>query len=742
MSMKIPNFNPRTVFQGSLLSLALALTAGWQDAAARSTPLGNSVLGTSTNSGQANGVPSPSGPGIHPGYRLVSFRNAINSNWRFGGFDWLSDGRMVSILWGFDCSAHNGAGQSSCADDLDNRQYYGDIQLPPDGRGPGSMHVISGTAGEGITPADTTRIYSGLWEPLGILVGKSGNPATDTIYVMTKTGLLRFIGLGPYTNGVNPIKVINTCHARRCAADSIGPGLYKSFSTHAPNTYTGTGESTGTGRRWHHFNYGLVRGNDGYLYGGTNVQYDNGNDRYEQGRDRCAVLKMDPVAGTVEVTAGGLRSPNGWGKGPEGEIFFSDVQGNYNPTNSISNYRPGRYYGFRCDTYQPYGHTRGIQESFPVVDLNQGGTANTDIGSNPGEITYLTSGVYAGQLLYGDVSFGGIQRVFVEKINNEWQGAVFLFSGGFHSGVGRLKRGPDGSLYGGGQSGGPTPASGNWCWGGATGVGALTADRIGGTCNIQYDFFKLVPKDTVVFELLAVRARMNGFELQFTKKVGPSAGVASNYTVNTWVNNRSSQTYGGGSQQNSATLTVSNVRIHSDSTRVFLEFASMPAASVRPAVPAATAPTGNAPANGGNVRVVMIKGTGILSADGSVPWGEPVTAGAVPSRIAAWYTLNYHSTDTAFTPVALADPKLASPNARMQEFKVKTGRGSLSIETNFAAPARITLRDLRGSALATVNVAAGRQTSALTLASGRARGTYVLEIRTSGRTLARTIPLF
>jgi hypothetical protein len=741
----IETFNNRKkgrVLAGAMTALCLAVLGGIQEAPARSTPLGNAALGNSTSAGGADGVPSPSGPGIHPGYRLVSFRNAINTNWRFGGFDWLSDGRMVSVLWGFDCSNFNN--QSACSAEIDAQQYYGDIQLPPDGRGPGSMHVIGGTAGEGIASTDIQEIYTGLWEPLGILVGKSGNPATDTIYVMTKTGLLRFIGLGPYTNGVNPIKVINTCHARRCVRDSIGPGLYKSFTTHAPNSYTGTGDSSGTGRRWHHFNYGLVRGNDGYLYGGTNVQYDGGNDRYEQGRDRCAVLKMDPVAGTVEVTAGGLRSPNGWGKGPEGEIFFSDVQGNYNPANSINNYRPGRYYGFRCDSIQPYGHRRGIQESFPVVDLNQAGTANTDIGSNPGEITYLTNGVYAGQLLYGDVSFGGIQRVFVEKINNEWQGAVFLFSGGFHSGIGRLKVGPGGALYAGGQAGGPAPASGNWCWGGAGGVGALLADRGGNVnqCNThQYDFFKLVPKDTVVFELLAVRARVNGFELQFTKKVGPTAAVPSNYTVNTWVNNLSSQSYGGGSQQNSAALSVSSVRIHPDSTRVFLQLASMPAASVRPAVPAATAPTGNAPANGGNVRVVMIKGTGVLAADGSAPWGEPLSAGAAPSRLAAWYTLNFHSTDTAFTPVALVDSRLASPELRYRDFRVKSAKGMLKLETNFAQAARITLRDLRGRPYATLNAAAGRNQLQLPVAH-LARGAYVVEVRVSGQTFARPVALF
>jgi len=724
-------------FLGCLLA-GLAVSGGFHEAHGRSTPLGNATLGTSTSLGGADGVPSPSGPGVHPGFKLVSFRNAIHSNWRFGGFDWLSDGRMVVVIWGNDCSYTT---NSVCGTSANSRTYYGDGQLPPDGQGPGWMDLVSNTGGNGITPSDTTRIYTGLWEPLGVSVGCSGNPATDTIFVITKTGLLRFIGTGPYTNGVNPVKIVNTCHARRCL-DTLGGGLAKSFTSYPPMTYSVTNgvvsDSVGTGRRWHHFNFGLVRGNDGYLYAGTGTQYDNGNDRYEQGRDRCSVLRIDPNAGSVQVMAGGLRSPNGWGKGPGGDIFFSDIQGNYNAANSINVYRPGRFYGMRCDTLNPYDGRRGVAEAFPVVDLNQAGNTNTDIANNPGEITYLTSGPYAGQLLYGDVSFGGIQRVFVEKVNNEWQGAVMLFSGGFHSGIGRLKVGPDGSIYAGGQAGGLAQSSGNWCWGGASGTGALTADKTGGTCNAQYDFFKLVPKDTVVFEMLAVRARVNGFELQFTKKVGPSAGIASNYSLATWTNSMGLQGYGAGSQTNYSTtsLSLATVRISPDSTRVFLQLNSMPAPSVAPA----PAPTSTSVASG-NIRVVMIKGTGILSADGSAPWGEPVTAGAAPSRIAAWYTMNYLSPDTAFAPVAIADARLASPDFRMQDFKVHAGRENLRVETNFTEGASITLRDLRGNKIATTTVAGGRNSVLIPLAQ-RAKGTYVIEIRTSGRTLARPVALF
>ncbi len=715
-----------------VIALAVLAFALPRDAFARTTPLGNATQGTSNSGGGSNGVVSPSGPGVHPGYTLVSFRNAIASNWRFGGLDWLSDGRIVAVLWGQDCSYTN----SSCGSSSNSRTYYGDIGQAPDGGGPGSMHFISDTEGMGgITGGNVQEVYSGLWEPLGLQVARSGNPLTDTIFVMTKTGVLRFIGVGPYTNGVNPVKVINTCYARTCA-DSIAPGVHRSFTTHAPVNYANSADTSGTGRRWHHFNYGLVRGDDGYYYAGTGTQWDNFNISYTQGRDRCAVLKMDlsTVPGTVENVAGGLRSPNGWGKGPGGDIFFTEVEGEYNSVNSIYHYQPGRYYGMRCDTRHPFGHTQGIAEALPTVSLNQGGASNTDIANNPGELAYITSGTYAGQMLYGDVTFGGIQRVFLEKVNDEWQGAVFLFSGGFRSGVGRLRLGADGSIYAGGQSGGPSPASGNWCWGGAGGVGALTADRIGNNCNVQYDFFKLVPKDTVVFELLSVRARSGGFELEFTKKVGPSAGNPSNYTVQHWVNNLGVQSYGSGKQSGGVQdATVSEVLIHADSMRVFLKLASMPPASVQPSQ--------NPPITGsGNVRVVMIKGTGVLAADGSAPWGEPTTAGAAPSRIAAWYTLNHHATDSAFTPVAPVDPALSSPAARYRDLRVHAGRGTLVLEMNFAQPARITLRDLKGRAALAASASAGRRVVRLGTA-GLASGRYLVEVRVGGNTFARAVVL-
>ena len=710
---------------------ALGILLGLHDGIGGSTPLGNATLGTSTSGGGANGVPSPSGPGIHPGFNLVSFRNAISTTWRFGGMDWLSDGSMVVAIWGNDVSYVTTGTNSGV--------YYGDVQAAPNGGGPGSLSIVTGTAGSSISASNITQIYNGLWEPLGIYVAHSAtnNVASDTIYTITKTGLLRFIGTGPYTNGVNPIKVVNTCHARVCTFDSVGPGLYKSFTAYPPLNYTGTGESTGTGRRWHHFVAGLVRDSAGFLYTGTVSQYVDGSSvSPNQGRDRCALLKMDPKNGTQRVIAGGLRSPSGLVIGPEGELFGTDIQGSYNPADKLVNYRPGRFYGMRCDPNNPYiqAGANSVAESFPSVVMDQSATYNN--ANSPGEPLYMTSGRYSGQMLIGDVAFGGIQRVFLEKVNNEWQGAVFHFSGGFHAGVGRLKMGSDGAIYAGSQAGGTAQASGNWCWGGAGGVGALTADKPSGACNQEYDFFKLVPKDTTVFELLAVRSRVNGFELQFTKKVGPSAGVASNYTVRTWVNTLSLLSYGAGAAAGgTSTLSISNVRINPDSTKVFLQLGTMPAASVRPSA------NPNTSSGSGNSRVVYITGTGVRSAAGDVPWGVPPSAGAVPSNIAAWYTLNFISPDSAFSAVTPIDSRFASARNRSQEFKVHRSGAKLVLEIPFEQPSRILVRDLQGRIHARMNVPAGRSQQELSV-ENFAKGGYVVEARVGDKSFLRPVVLF
>ncbi len=44
-----------------------------------------------------------------------------------------------------------------------------------------------------------------------------------------------------------------------------------------------------------------------------------------------------------------------------------------------------------------------------------------EIANSPSTPLMLNSGPYAGQLLFGDVTYGGVQRAYLEKVGGQYQ---------------------------------------------------------------------------------------------------------------------------------------------------------------------------------------------------------------------------------------------------------------------------------------------------------------------------------
>jgi cytochrome c551/c552 len=100
-------------------------------------------------------------------------------------------------------------------------------------------------------------------------------------------------------------------------------------------------------------------------------------------------------------------------------------------------------------------------------------------------------------------------RVFMEKVNGEYQGAAWDFRSGFQSGVLRMAWAKDGSLFVGETNRG---------WGSA------------GEANEGLQ--RLVWNGLLPFEMRAVRAMPDGFEIEFTKPVSKtSAEDIASYSV-------------------------------------------------------------------------------------------------------------------------------------------------------------------------------------------------------------------
>ena len=122
-------------------------------------------------------------------------------------------------------------------------------------------------------------------------------------------------------------------------------------------------------------------------------------------------------------------------------------------------------------------------------------------------------GPYVGHLLVGDQGQSTINRVFLEKVNGVYQGAAFPFLSGFSSGVLRLAWVNDGSLY----------------------VGQ-TSRGLGVDGGAKFGLERVVWRGDVAFEMKAVRAMPDGFEIEFTKPVAPAtAANPANYQITSFI---------------------------------------------------------------------------------------------------------------------------------------------------------------------------------------------------------------
>jgi cytochrome c551/c552 len=259
--------------------------------------------------------------------------------------------------------------------------------------------------------------------------------------------------------------------------------------------------------------------------------------------------------GTVTPWAAGFRSPCGISM-IDGELWYSDNQGDWVGSGSIMPVKKGGFMGNPASLVwtnlpnsplkltqeqffannnpriefdkdgQPFKPQNIVNEKFrtiaevrkeipelqlPAVWLPHGilGISNSEIVKIP----VGTFGPFSGQLLVCDQGQSMIDRVFLEKINGEYQGAAWAFRSGFQSGIVRLAWLPDGSLATGETNRG---------WGSAGEA----------TMGLQ----RLIWNNHIPFEMRAVRAMPDGFEIEFTKPVDRKvAEDIASYSVESYI---------------------------------------------------------------------------------------------------------------------------------------------------------------------------------------------------------------
>jgi glucose/arabinose dehydrogenase len=254
---------------------------------------------------------------------------------------------------------------------------------------------------------------------------------------------------------------------------------------------------------YHDFSFGPTLDREGNFH-----VFRNGN----RGLYEVPLMGWDIVVSrdgrTVTPFCAGLRSPNGFGAF-QGDIFMTENQGNWMGACKLNHLQKGRFYGYPSTSPAPrdewFDHPTKFDPPAVWFPYKLAKSA-----SGFAVIEDDRFGPFKGQMLVGEFQNAIVTRVFLEKVNGEWQGCVWPFAKGFGSGVNRLSFGPDGKLYVGGCK--------NAAW-------AAVAPK---DCSLdRVSFTGKVP-----FEIREVRALTDGFDLVFTAPVDPAAaGRTDNWDV-------------------------------------------------------------------------------------------------------------------------------------------------------------------------------------------------------------------
>jgi cytochrome c len=293
---------------------------------------------------------------------------------------------------------------------------------------------------------------------------------------------------------------------------------------------------------FHEFAFGLVH-KEGFFYATLSMAM-RLKPHEKQLPDRGKTIKIG-MDGSYEAVNFGLRTPNGLGLGVDDELFVTDNQGQWLPANKLIHVRKGDFHGmgwgWLSDDPMP-------EMTPPTIWLPQ-----DEIGNSPTEIVLVKEGIYKGQMLHGDVTHGGIKRDFVEKINGQYQGAVFRFSQGFEAGVNRLRWGPDGALYVGevGMTGG------GWSW----------RERLRGLQRLKHN-------GKITFEMLAVRVKSKGFEIELTEALEGNINLkTTDLMIHQWWYQPTPKY--GGPKMDLEQLTPTQLTLSPDRKKLYLEIPNL-----------------------------------------------------------------------------------------------------------------------------------------------------------------------
>lgn len=266
---------------------------------------------------------------------------------------------------------------------------------------------------------------------------------------------------------------------------------------------------------YHEYAFGPARDHDGNFWVTLNRPF--GEQAFGPVNWRGWAMRITP-GGELQPVAAGLRSPAGIGVAPWGTVFYTDNQGEWCGASKLSVIDEGDFHGHpwgmeSCKLPEsrveyPGELPDGIlmpdaAKTIPHFKLPAVWFPYDVMGRSPSGFVWDQSGgafgPFQGQMFVGDQYQASVIRVFLEEVDGVWQGTCFPFRRGLLSGVIRVAFDAEAGLV----------------------VGM--SDRGWASLGTQsWGLQRLTWNGETPFEILAVRARPDGFRLEFTRAADPA----------------------------------------------------------------------------------------------------------------------------------------------------------------------------------------------------------------------------
>ena len=479
----------------------------------------------------------------------------------------------------------------------------------------GVVYLLDGMAGDKES-IKATVIAKDIWEPFGVKVMK------DEIFFTAQDGMWKLV-----RTAASPEK-----WEQRSVAKYILP--IKALGGDFPIAFNTT---------WSAVN--------GKFYYGIGA-YKNFN---PPGQNEGYVVSVDKETGAQEILGRGIRMPNGIGANMLGDIFYADNQGEYRPSSDVFHVVKGRHYGMAAPDGKD-GNLGGAMTRFlPLPSKDSIFPPAICIPYRPGSASltnmfYLDHTQFEGQFLIGDNAFGGVHRVFLEKVKGEYQGAYFQFSSVLEGGIQSFASGPDGAIYGGTLG----HAANGWFWLGK-----------------EEGLVKWKPNGKPLSSILSVSSQREGFDIRFTEALAGNAANPDWFWVDSYRYEPTSNY--GGPKIDVQRMKIAKIRVSADRKTVGLSVEGLQAG-----------------------RVYRID----LAPDLKTVSGNPLFTRN------AWYTLNrisdaeILSTSTSAITDPKNDPRKAATGLDGRGPAITEGFGKVGIRIAESGKWQVLLSDVNGKALA------------------------------------------